>query len=82
MTVKAVITLVQGFFRKIQMAKEFRMIREIPIVQSPNIKSTNKLNNITETRPKVCPRCRTDQPANISRTREERWKCKTCEYQW
>jgi hypothetical protein len=33
-----------------------------------------------ETRPKQCPRCRTQN--SVTRGSEQRWKCKQCDFHW
>jgi tRNA(Ile2) C34 agmatinyltransferase TiaS len=59
--------------------------QQAPIVQLTETRSTSRLKNITQTRPKICPRCRTSDNSrlgNITKLDNGSWKCKTCDHTW
>ena len=61
--------------------KKFSIQKEIQMPPPP--KNTGLFANITETRPKQCPYCKTNKLANITRiTGVEKWQCKKCRYKW
>lgn len=57
-------------------------INEERVIPLP-FRHSGMLKNITETRPKQCPYCLTNDSSNIERLKDlGKWRCKKCTYQW
>jgi hypothetical protein len=60
--------------------KKFLVKGTMDISPQSSSSSSGKLKNMSQTRPKKCPYCRTED--KITKTPEKKWKCKACEYEW
>jgi ribosomal protein L37AE/L43A len=55
------------------------------VTQATETRSTSRLRNMTQTRPKKCGRCQTSEnsrPGNITKLDNGLWKCKACGHTW
>ncbi|OAD19415.1 hypothetical protein THIOM_004952 [Candidatus Thiomargarita nelsonii] len=68
------------FVVKKRSGKKFVVKGTVDISPQNSSSQSGKLKNISKTRPKKCPYCRTED--KITKTPENKWKCKACEYEW
>ncbi len=72
--------------RQTEPKKKFEVIGESPVTPTSNSSSgSGRFTTLTQTRPQVCPMCKTSetsQPGNIFRPNDQKWGCKACEHTW
>lgn len=59
--------------------------QQAPVVRPTETRRNGKFGNITQTRPRKCPYCRTSEdsrPGNITKLDNGSWNCKTCNHIW
>lgn len=63
-----------------QVRKKFQILIQQPTRNRTPSKNP-KFDPIFKSRPCICPQCRTEEDNNITRA-NNKWKCKTCDYEW
>jgi len=61
------------------------LTQQTSVAQATETRSSGRLRNMTQTRPKQCGRCRTSEnsrPGNITKLDNGLWKCKACGHTW
>lgn len=66
--------------------KKFNIIEESFVAgQKESSINSDKFRNSSQTRPQICPVCRTSEisrPGNIFFTTRKKWGCKACGHEW